>query len=159
MADPTPPPVAGNALTPGMVKLSSDIVQKFASGNLQDFLDALTDDKGVTALKNFSAGLPSGANSGQNSDGTFDEVMPGNPKGGMAEALELTKDFQTLATTLHTTVGNLKSTIENMQADLANIAMEITNTDDNANITAAEFTSDLANVLSGGSTTGGSTTT
>jgi len=128
----------------GVVKLSTDQLRNFASGNLQDFLDGVTDNSGFKSIKNFATGLPGNATPGVGSDGTYDQLLTGNAKGGMKEAIDLQQAFLTLAQTIQKGVGDLKTKAEDMQERLKDIGMVVTNVDDDANVTASEFTNDIS---------------
>ena len=144
-----------DSLPAGTVKISTDMLEKFAGSELSDFLDDLRSNSGVTDMKTFADDSGSGGMNGH-----YSRVLPGNTADGkMASVSELQSGFHDLASMITESMTTLKDQGAQLQMDLKEVSSIVTDAGDQANITAQQLQTDLANMsLTGGGTTAAATT-
>jgi hypothetical protein len=142
----------------GIVDVSTDLLTAFAGQNLESYLDDTHNNPSIQSIAKFAAGAGS-VGGGVSPSGDYDEVMPGNTKGGnLQSAVDLQTGFKTMAGTINDHVGNMHTMAQQFQSDLRYVSTTLVNADDAAKITAHEMPVDLISDTPGGGGTGGSGT-
>jgi hypothetical protein len=141
----------------GKLVISDTYLKDFAQQKLQGFIDSMTNDEAIKKLSNFASGPASNSSSGPDPSGTYHQLYPGNSKSGLNSAAQMQSGFKSTTGTLYGQIrDNLVTQGHQFQTDLINVDDVLNNSDDKANITAAEMKADLQNLNFGGSSSGGS---